>query len=76
MARSGAKTGSPGATAALEPSEEAAVAELGAQLQAMRAESLCFHGDTPGAPRVAATARAALEAAGVVIRGLGGSGIS
>ena len=31
-------------------------------------ETLCVHGDTPGAPEILRAARAALEAAGVVIR--------
>ena len=30
----------------------------------LRAQSICFHGDTPGAPTIFATARARLEAAG------------
>lgn len=34
---------------------------------ALRAESICCHGDTPGAVDVAAAARAALEGAGVAI---------
>ncbi len=34
----------------------------------VQAESICFHGDTPGAPRIVATARARLEAAGVSVR--------
>ena len=34
---------------------------------AVRADTLCLHGDTPGAVRIAATVRAALEAAGVTI---------
>ncbi len=38
------------------------------------AETLCLHGDTPGAPEFAAAVRAGLEAAGVAIRGLGGGG--
>jgi 5-oxoprolinase (ATP-hydrolysing) subunit A len=38
---------------------------------AVHAESVCFHGDTPGAPTIVATARARLEAAGVAVRPLG-----
>jgi len=34
----------------------------------VRAESICFHGDTPGAPKIVAAARARLEAAGVAAR--------
>jgi len=33
----------------------------------MRAETLCLHGDTPGAPSIAAAVRSALESAGVVV---------
>lgn len=35
---------------------------------AVRAESVCFHGDTPGARALVAAARARLEAAGVAVR--------
>jgi UPF0271 protein len=35
---------------------------------AVRAASICFHGDTPGAPAIVAAARARLEAAGVAVR--------
>jgi UPF0271 protein len=34
----------------------------------LRAQSICFHGDTPGAPNIVATVRAKLEASGVVVR--------
>ena len=34
---------------------------------ALRAESICCHGDTPGAVEIAASVRRALEAAGVVV---------
>ncbi len=36
----------------------------------IEAESICFHGDTPGAPTIVAAARARLEAAGVAVRPL------
>jgi UPF0271 protein len=38
----------------------------------VHAESICFHGDTPGAPAIVAAARARLEAAGVAVRSLAG----
>ena len=38
----------------------------GAQV-AVHADSLCIHGDTPGAPEYAREVRAALEAAGVTV---------
>jgi UPF0271 protein len=34
----------------------------------IRAQSICFHGDTPGAPRILAAARAELATAGVEVR--------
>jgi 5-oxoprolinase (ATP-hydrolysing) subunit A len=37
-------------------------------LVAVRAASICFHGDTPGAPTIVAAARARLQAAGVAVR--------
>jgi 5-oxoprolinase (ATP-hydrolysing) subunit A len=37
-------------------------------LVTVRAASICFHGDTPGAPSIVAAARARLEAAGVTVR--------
>jgi 5-oxoprolinase (ATP-hydrolysing) subunit A len=37
-------------------------------LVAVQAASICFHGDTPGAPTIVATARARLQAAGVAVR--------
>jgi UPF0271 protein len=37
-------------------------------LVAVRAASICFHGDTPGAPAIVAAARTRLEAAGVAVR--------
>jgi lactam utilization protein B len=35
---------------------------------ALSAQSICFHGDTPGAPNIIATVRTNLKAAGVVAR--------
>ncbi|MDX1500464.1 MAG: 5-oxoprolinase subunit PxpA [Woeseiaceae bacterium] len=40
----------------------------GGQTIAIAADTLCLHGDTPGADRLAAAVRAALEACGVKIR--------
>jgi UPF0271 protein len=39
-------------------------------LVAVKAETICLHGDTPGAPALARAVRAALEAAGVEVRSL------
>ena len=38
---------------------------------ALAADTICIHGDTPGAPELARTVREALEGAGVTIRPLG-----
>jgi UPF0271 protein len=38
---------------------------------ALEADTICIHGDTPGAAALAATLRAGLEAAGVMVRAVG-----
>lgn len=50
--------------------EGAVIATDGTRV-ALRAESICCHGDTPGAPRIAAAVRRALEAAGVRVAPFG-----
>ncbi|TAM75395.1 MAG: hypothetical protein EPN50_02880, partial [Chloroflexota bacterium] len=47
---------------------QAAVAQAVALAASGRFATLCVHGDTPGAPAVAAAVRAALEAAGHEVR--------
>ncbi|HQR47395.1 MAG TPA: LamB/YcsF family protein, partial [Thermoanaerobaculia bacterium] len=37
-------------------------------------ETICLHGDTPGAAAIAAAVRAALETAGFALRALGAAG--
>jgi 5-oxoprolinase (ATP-hydrolysing) subunit A len=37
----------------------------------VNAETICIHGDTPGAPEIARAVRNALEGAGVAVRALG-----
>jgi 5-oxoprolinase (ATP-hydrolysing) subunit A len=37
----------------------------------LRVDTLCIHGDTPGAPEIAGNLRQALEQAGIEVRGLG-----
>jgi len=39
---------------------------------AVEAQTMCIHGDTPGAERIAESVRGALEAAGVMVRALSG----
>jgi UPF0271 protein len=41
------------------------------EVVSLRAESICCHGDTPGAATIVASVRAALEAAGVTLGPLG-----
>jgi 5-oxoprolinase (ATP-hydrolysing) subunit A len=41
------------------------------QVVAVRADTICIHGDTPGAAEFAAAIRAALAGAGVTIAALG-----
>ena len=36
------------------------------------ADTICIHGDTPGAPAIAAAVRRALAAAGIEVRAVGG----
>jgi UPF0271 protein len=38
----------------------------------LKVETICIHGDTPGAPQIAAAVRRALEEAGITLRALGG----
>ena len=49
--------------------EGAIVAESGKRIEA-RIDTICLHGDTPGAVRTAAAVRAALEADGVTLKSL------
>ena len=49
--------------------EQVVVAHDGTRVN-VRAESICFHGDTPGAPGIVAEARRQLESAGVTLRAL------
>jgi UPF0271 protein len=50
--------------------EHVVAASDGSELR-IEADTLCVHGDTPGADRIAAQVRAALEAAGVLVRAVG-----
>lgn len=51
--------------------EESVVAANGAVVP-LKVETICIHGDTPGAPQIAAAVRRALEDAGVALQALGG----
>jgi len=50
---------------------EGTVVALDGQILKLRADTICVHGDTPGAARLAAAVRDGLEAAGIVIRAVG-----
>ena len=50
--------------------EHVVVAVDGSTLQ-MEADTICLHGDTPGADKLAARLRAGLEAAGILVRAVG-----
>ena len=51
--------------------EGSVVAANGAVIP-LKVETICIHGDTPGAPQIAAAVRRALEDAGVALQALGG----
>jgi UPF0271 protein len=51
---------------------ERTVTALDGAAVSLSADTICVHGDTPGAARLAAALRAALESAGVDVRALGG----
>jgi UPF0271 protein len=55
---------------AIQIVEQATVVATTGDLLPMRAETLCVHGDTPGAAALAAQLRAGLEAAGILVAGL------
>ena len=53
-----------------DPSDVAARAVALARRADVRADTICLHGDTPGAPELAARVRRALEDAGISVRAL------
>jgi len=52
---------------------ERAVTAIGGSRLHLESDTICIHGDTPGSDRLAAAIRAALEAAGVVVKSAGAS---
>ena len=60
----------PGSVLTHPPAIAARAVELAAQANAMRVDSICVHGDSPGAVASAGAVRRALEAAGWTLRGL------
>lgn len=55
---------------AVEMVRDGRVAALSGESIAVQADTICVHGDTPGAPELARRIRAALEAAGVDVRAI------
>jgi UPF0271 protein len=53
---------------ALLIARDGAVRCFDGSVMTLRAETICFHGDTPGAPAIIAAARQRLERAGITIR--------
>lgn len=53
---------------AVEMVRDGRVAALSGESIAVQADTICVHGDTPGAPNLARRIRAALEAAGIEVR--------
>lgn len=60
----------PGSVLTQPPAIAAHAVELAAQAKSPRVDSICVHGDTPGAVGSANAVRSALEAAGWTLRGL------
>ncbi|HEX5590955.1 MAG TPA: 5-oxoprolinase subunit PxpA [Candidatus Limnocylindrales bacterium] len=57
---------------AVRMARDGVVVAVGGATVALQADTLCIHGDTPGAAEHARAVRAALEAAGIAVRPLGG----
>jgi UPF0271 protein len=60
------------AAQALRITREGSVVAANGAVIPLKVETICIHGDTPGAPQVAAAVRLALEEAGITVRALGG----
>jgi UPF0271 protein len=50
--------------------KEGTVTAIDGSIVRLRAETICVHGDTPGADELAAKMRAALENAGITVKPL------
>ncbi|HXR33624.1 MAG TPA: 5-oxoprolinase subunit PxpA [Verrucomicrobiae bacterium] len=60
------------AAQALRIAKEGIVVAANGAVIPLKVETICIHGDTPGAPLIAAAVRRALEDAGVALQALGG----
>lgn len=60
------------AAQAVRMAKEGSVVAANGSVIALKVETICVHGDTPGAARIAAAVRRALEDAGTTMQALGG----
>jgi UPF0271 protein len=60
------------AAQALRMAKEGTVVAATGAVIPLKVETICIHGDTPGAAHIAAAVRRTLEAAGITVRALGG----
>ena len=60
------------AAQAVRIAREGSVVAANGAVVPLKVETICIHGDTPGAPQIAAAVRRALEEAGITLRALGG----
>jgi len=60
------------AAQALRMAKEGTVVGANGAVISLKVETICIHGDTPGAAQIAAAVRRTLEDAGVTVRALGG----
>jgi UPF0271 protein len=58
---------------AVRMATDGTVVALDGSVLKLDAHTMCVHGDTPGAARLAAAVRQGLEAAGVIVAAIGGS---
>jgi len=60
------------AAQAVRIAREGSVVAANGAVISLKVETICIHGDTPGAPQIAATVRQALEGAGITVQALRG----
>ena len=60
------------AAQAVRLAREGSVVAANGAVVPLDVETICIHGDTPGAPQIAAAVRQALEEAGITLRAIGG----
>src|SRR5208337_1042054 len=60
------------AAQALRMAKEGSVVAANGAVIPLKMETICIHGDTPGAAQIAAAVRRALEDSGIIVQALGG----